>query len=334
MPVNAFWPTALPQLLVEAYSETMGKESIRTQMDAGPAKMRKRFTAAPRPLASKILLPVSDVPLFEGFYYETLQGGSLPFDWYVLRNGLSTGLTDFGAAIRFAAANQYVLTPTVFPAQSGAFTIEFKFKARDFNAPQGLLMQFGAFEAYKLINGEIAFYVRSDSGSQIKFQNFAGIPDNEWHTWSWAVDVTSSIVYLDGAAVSTSSPLNNHTITTATQTTLLGKVQEGSDFYYADGLMDEVRFWTTKRAQVDIQATLDAELVGDESGLWSYYKFNEYDGITAADGTANKRDAVLYNVTRIPTVATFRITEEPTIVPADGSDLNWFVEMKLEVMPS
>ncbi len=71
---NPTWPASLPQrVAVDGYGEGPPDTTVRTRMDAGPAKVRRRFTAGVRPLSLQIDL--------DGFFGTTLLGGALAFDW-------------------------------------------------------------------------------------------------------------------------------------------------------------------------------------------------------------------------------------------------------------
>lgn len=76
------WPPGLPQdVLVEGYDEQMPNVVIRTQMDAGPPKVRRRYTAGIRTLSFSIDLSRDQAGLFDAFFNDTLKGGSLAFKW-------------------------------------------------------------------------------------------------------------------------------------------------------------------------------------------------------------------------------------------------------------
>jgi len=78
----ATWPASLPQTLLQAsYKETLPRTKIRTQMDAGPPKQRRRYTAAPRPITACQNLTTTQVADLKTFHNTTLQGGALAFDW-------------------------------------------------------------------------------------------------------------------------------------------------------------------------------------------------------------------------------------------------------------
>lgn len=96
----AVWPASLPTTLqVEGYQEEPPDTRLVTEMDAGPPKMRQRYTAAPRPLAGFITITRAQRVTLDAFFVTTLAGGALPFDWthpvtgaaVVMRFGRSQG---------------------------------------------------------------------------------------------------------------------------------------------------------------------------------------------------------------------------------------------------
>lgn len=78
----ATWPTTLPQYVLEAgYQETLEDQTVESQMDTGPAKVRRRFTTSVRRFQVTIQCTEAQAVDFEDFYTVTLAGGSLPFEW-------------------------------------------------------------------------------------------------------------------------------------------------------------------------------------------------------------------------------------------------------------
>jgi hypothetical protein len=78
----ATWPGTLPpRLLVEGYQERLPNNKLRTEMDAGPAKQRRRYTAAVRPITGAQVLTQAQVAALKTFHNTTLLGGTQPFDW-------------------------------------------------------------------------------------------------------------------------------------------------------------------------------------------------------------------------------------------------------------
>jgi hypothetical protein len=84
----ASWPIALPQIpLIEGYREQPGSQVIRTDMDAGPAKVRRRFTSEVRRFELSLQLTADQMAIFDTFFTELCGGGATPFDWVHPRTG-------------------------------------------------------------------------------------------------------------------------------------------------------------------------------------------------------------------------------------------------------
>ena len=82
------WPATLPQLPRNSgASEKAPDLAIRTNMDAGPAKVRRRFTAGVRPHTMKLILTTAQVVILDDFFVSTLSGGAAAFDWVSPRTG-------------------------------------------------------------------------------------------------------------------------------------------------------------------------------------------------------------------------------------------------------
>ena len=79
---NVAWPAGLPQyVLVSGYTETAPNNTIRTEMAAGPAKLRRRSTAAVRTISCQLRLSYAQRAALDGFYLSDTASGSVPFDW-------------------------------------------------------------------------------------------------------------------------------------------------------------------------------------------------------------------------------------------------------------
>jgi hypothetical protein len=74
------WPSGLPnELLQRGYAQETANTVLRTNMDAGPNKVRRRYTAGIEPIKGNLLLTFAELGLLREFYDVTLQGGSLRF---------------------------------------------------------------------------------------------------------------------------------------------------------------------------------------------------------------------------------------------------------------
>lgn len=74
------WPDSLSHCLPrDGQSEAMGDGLIRYQPDAGPAQVRRRSSAVPRPFTGMVILTRAQLATLRTFVDTTLLGGSLPF---------------------------------------------------------------------------------------------------------------------------------------------------------------------------------------------------------------------------------------------------------------
>jgi hypothetical protein len=76
------WDSDLPQeLFVNGYSQSPPNVTIKSEMDAGPAKVRRRFTAGVEPVSGTMIMDATELAALDTFYNTTLLGGSLRFSW-------------------------------------------------------------------------------------------------------------------------------------------------------------------------------------------------------------------------------------------------------------
>lgn len=75
----ANWPTSLPAFRLPL-STNRQDGTLRTSMDAGPEKVRRRFSATSKFYSISIQMEGADLSTLEEFYETTLQGGSVTFD--------------------------------------------------------------------------------------------------------------------------------------------------------------------------------------------------------------------------------------------------------------
>lgn len=82
------WPASLPQRpSYPGYGEAPQSQVLKSDMDAGPPKRRRRFTAGTRTLSVQYDLTEQQVEDFKSFFYGELAAGALPFEWTDPRTG-------------------------------------------------------------------------------------------------------------------------------------------------------------------------------------------------------------------------------------------------------
>ncbi len=76
------WPATLPDTLsLEGLSDRLPSGAIRTQMDGGPVKQRRRFTAAVEPITGSLVLTAAQTEILDAFWLTTTKMGTLSFNW-------------------------------------------------------------------------------------------------------------------------------------------------------------------------------------------------------------------------------------------------------------
>jgi hypothetical protein len=77
---DIYWPETLPNgLLAEGFSKRPQSNVIRTRMDAGPSKARRRYTARAVNFNGKQIFDKQELFVFENFYRTELADGALRF---------------------------------------------------------------------------------------------------------------------------------------------------------------------------------------------------------------------------------------------------------------
>ncbi len=79
MSVAIEWPSQLPIPKIDGLSAQYERATIRTEMDAGPAKTRRRFTAVPKSFTCSLILREDKRALLDAFYKDSLGFGTLRF---------------------------------------------------------------------------------------------------------------------------------------------------------------------------------------------------------------------------------------------------------------
>jgi len=104
----ASWPSTLPQAPdADGYQEQAPDLTLRTSMDTGPAKVRRRGAARPWVMQVSFTLTAEQSETLRAFVYDTLSGGALRFTWVHPRMGAA-----IECRLRGTGENLYTLTPS------------------------------------------------------------------------------------------------------------------------------------------------------------------------------------------------------------------------------
>ena len=191
-----------------------------------------------------------------------------------------------GNALDFDGANDKVTAPnTGLPVGNSNRTVEFWVKTFGNNMVNAVTYGTGSN------NAQFSCSIYPQNGGLMRPTLWCQFNDvnattlsvsaNTWTHVAYVYDGTNLTFYVNGVAESVPfSGLNTGSVLPLT----LGAYVDNAHFQ-----MDEVRIWNTARTQAQIQQNMNTELSGSESGLVSYYKFNQ--------GSANNNNAGLTTAT-------------------------------------
>lgn len=81
MPSLINYPSELPAPYRNSYSETIPSTLIRSEMDLGQDKVRRRISRAVKYISASFRMNKNQKDIFEDFYINILEGGVRFFNW-------------------------------------------------------------------------------------------------------------------------------------------------------------------------------------------------------------------------------------------------------------
>ncbi|MEI6644873.1 MAG: FG-GAP-like repeat-containing protein [bacterium] len=194
-------------------------------------------------------------------------------------------------ALTFNGTSQYVSIPDANSLDmTSNYTLECWFKADSFGAAG--VAGGGLIDKYQtaLANG----YLLRLSGTELDFDQLKtsglNLQAGQWYHVAAVNSGGTRRLYVNGVEKTISG-----TVLTVVANT--NEVRLGCDYrsrYFA-GQIDEARIWNIVRTQSEIQDTMHKGLIGSESGLQAYYRFNQGAGTSLTDSTANAHTGTLVN---------------------------------------
>jgi hypothetical protein len=136
-------------------------------------------------------------------------------------------------------------------------------------------------------------YIGYDSAIKSITSGSFVVPLNEYTHVSAVHDSGTVTLYINGINVGSGSL---GTTTTNTDNVLLGGRNDLATFWL-QGIIQEVRFWSTARSQLEISNNMFNTIPVTTAGLVAYYKLNEGSGTTATDSASTPINGTLTNFT-------------------------------------
>jgi len=163
--------------------------------------------------------------------------------------------------------------------------------------------------------------------------------DGEWHHVAVTFfndgtpNIADSIIYVDGELEIISASVAWNVNTASSGSVAIGYDNFGNNEYF-NGKMDEVRIWNVARTQAEIQANMNKELSGSETGLVAYYKMNDGSGTALTDSSSNSYTGTLKNMSGANWVASGVSIPAPETVDVALHNLDDDAEVTVAVSSS
>ena len=119
----------------------------------------------------------------------------------------------------------------------------------------------------------------------------------QWYHIACVWSGTTMTIYVNGIASDETETFASANIRGNSDELRFG-MQQVDDAYF-QGVIDEVRFWSTARVEADIRASMCKKLDGSETGLGGYWRFDENNSVVVGDWAGNGNIGFIENATRI-----------------------------------
>ncbi len=173
------------------------------------------------------------------------------------------------ASLDFDGSNDFVNCANNTSVQLSTGTIEAWIKTTNAGGSyRGIVVKQHAYNLF-LKDNLLATYDWTNNTEHVSSSNLA---DNAWHhvALTFAPGTNNAKMYVDGVLVKTFTLAVNH------QNIALVIGAGGDEISQVSaGNIDEVRVWNVVRSQTELQTFANCELLGSETGLQAYYKFNQ-----------------------------------------------------------
>jgi hypothetical protein len=188
-----------------------------------------------------------------------------------------------GNCLSFDGANDLVACGTQNPTR---FTVEAWVNPNIVNSDRAVVSTLTTIR-----NMGMELHIGADAKCYVTIKNSAGWLDvgssnvlvaNKWYHLAATFDGATVKVYVNGVL---SGSVASVTYTPSDQPLFIGQRNSGGNNF--NGKIDEVRHWNIALTQAQIQQNIANELTGSESGLLSYYKFNQQSGTTLTDAKSS-----------------------------------------------
>ncbi|MFY0673377.1 MAG: T9SS type A sorting domain-containing protein [Bacteroidia bacterium] len=235
-------------------------------------------------------------------------------------NQFSVGISSIGAgyALDFVRTNsdRIDLNDLTFnPTTSGGFTIELWFKASYFgNNPSLIAQKDGTGTGRTFIAISASGYLKCNlNGAGIQSTN--KVIKDQWTHATITYNAGEVNMYLNGVLEKTQS----ETAESATGRWVIGRTKINNQYF--DGQMDELRIWKGVRTSHEIDQNMFRTLLGTETNLLAYYKFDQANELYLPDVSLNNNQGELTNFSLSGSASNWVISTCPVVDKTNAKKL-------------
>jgi len=137
--------------------------------------------------------------------------------------------------------------------------------------------------------GDLVFFHETGSGSNTEATFDANLTTDTWVHVAMVRDATAKTInaYVDGNQVGTAVSYANNPDGGTSSTFVLGEDNASSSNIFTEGMIDELRIWSTARTADEIRLNYDQQVATNATGLVANYRFDDDDrGTILNDSTS------------------------------------------------
>ncbi len=234
-----------------------------------------------------------------------------------------------GGALSFDG-NDFLNGGDAVTLAGGSFALEFWVKRGSLGGQQSVVGQgtaepFAGMEAGFRSDNRFVFSF-GETGTDTPLVTAESVTDTDWHHWAVTFNGTTRerVIYRDGIALASDTAA---AVYAGGGPFWIGRGITGGFFR---GQLDDVRIWDQVRTGFTVAKDRAKRLLGTESGLVRYYRFDEQT-VSALDSSENATPAIIAGATRVPSTAPTGIPPRYVTV-AENSDEELELPVSLHVI--
>ncbi|MGE0077190.1 MAG: LamG-like jellyroll fold domain-containing protein [Bacteroidales bacterium] len=200
--------------------------------------------------------------------FSASNNGSITLNW---NDAQGINITSTNNALNFDGSSDFVTCGAQNPS---VFTLEALVNPSVVSSDQAIISTLNessstGMELHINTSGNPVLTIRSASG-WLDLNSAITLTTNTWVHIAASYDGSIAKLYVNGVLT---TQLSSSSYSQGTSTLLIGRRSSGG--YFFNGTIDEVRVWNTALSADEINSSKNIELAGTESGLLSYYQFNQ-----------------------------------------------------------